>query len=127
MLEYWTKLRRISWHYDRWSTTATVGTVSGLTGLAAWSMLPRGTAPDGPAAVVAAGVGAYVVVRLGFATGVSKHLKHEWLDRFEGDVDDAQTWLLGTLGGAATLVVLRGAGQRLGRAGRTEPSLGERV
>jgi hypothetical protein len=106
VLDLW-KLPHLSWGYERRTTTATVAGVSVLCGLAARAMLPV----DGPAPrvvpVLAAGAGAYVVLRAGHASGLSKRLKHEWLDRFGGDVDDAQTWLLGTLGGLATLVALR--------------------
>ena len=107
MLEDLKKLPRLSWGYERRSTTAAVATVAVLTGLAARALVPSSTVPAGPGPVIAAGLGAYVVLRLGAASGLSKRLKHEVLDRFGGDVDDAQTWLLGTLGGVGTLVGLR--------------------
>jgi hypothetical protein len=109
VLEDLKKLSGLSWRYQRWSTTATVATVSVLSGLAARALMPRSTPPAGPFSVLAASAGAYVVLRLGSASGWSKRLKHEWLDRFGGDVDDAQTWLLGTLAGVGTLVLLRAA------------------
>lgn len=115
MLEDLRKLRTLSWRYERWSTTTTVAAVSVLSGLAARALLPQTAPPSGPGSVLAASVGAYVMLRLGSASGWSKRLKHEWLDRLGGDVDDAQTWLLGTLAGAATLVLLRAAGRQVQR------------
>lgn len=112
MLEDVKKLRHLSWRYQRWSTTVAVAAVSVLCGLAARAMLPRSTPPTGAGSVLVASAGGYLVLRLGAASGWSKRLKHEWLDRFGGDVDDAQTWLLGTLGGLGTLLLLRVARER---------------
>lgn len=123
MLEDLKKLRTLSWRYERWSTTATVAAVSVLTGLAARALLPASTPSGGAGSLLAASAGAYVVLRLGAASGWSKRIKHDWLDRFGGDVDDAQTWLLGTFGGVVTLVILGGARRRLQRPGAfTRPS-----
>jgi hypothetical protein len=121
VLEDLKKLPHLSWRYERWSTTATVATVAVLSGLAARALVPRTEPPAGPGSVLAASTGAYVVLRLGSASGWSKRLKHEWLDRFGGDVDDAQTWLLGTLAGVGTLVLLRAA--REGAASLLAPLL----
>jgi hypothetical protein len=108
------KLSRVSWRYQRHSTTAAVATVAVISSLAARAMLPR-TPPAGAGSLLAATVGAYAVIRLGSASGLSKRFKHHWMDRFGGDVDDAQTWLLGTLGGIGTLVVLRAVRETVGR------------
>lgn len=124
MLEKLRKLRQVSWGYPRGSTTATVAVVSLLTGVAARALLPRSFPHPGPGSVLVAGAGSYVVLRLGAASGVSKRIKHEWLDRFGGDVDDAQTWILGTLGGLGTLVALNQVGRLVGyRATSDRPAV----
>jgi hypothetical protein len=56
--------------------------------------------------VLVASIGAYIALRLGSYTGMSKRFKHTYLDWFSGDVDDAQTWMLAAIGGGSVLVVL---------------------
>jgi hypothetical protein len=68
--------------------------------------------------VVLGGTGAYVAVRLGAHTGWSKRFKHEVLDWFGGDVDDAQTWMLATFASGTVLVLARLV---LRNGGRTAP------
>jgi hypothetical protein len=57
--------------------------------------------------VLPASGGTYIILRWAKYRGYSKTFKHTILDRFGGDVDDAQTWMLGTLGGGGVLLLGR--------------------
>ena len=107
-------LRRVDWSYARPRSTAAVHAVCLTSTLLARRALPPRWRPEGLAPVLAASGSAYVVVRTGSYKGWSKRFKHSVLDWFEGDVDDAQTWLLA---GSASAAVLAGVSwlRRVGR------------
>jgi hypothetical protein len=121
VLERFKKLLKMPWFYQRRVTTAAVASVAVLSASAARAMLPRSSRPSGLLAWLAAIGGAYLALRLGSYTGMSKRFKHTYLDWFGGDVDDAQTWILGTLGGGSVLLFL----QMLGRAFNLEQGQAE--
>ncbi|MEY2521481.1 MAG: hypothetical protein QOJ66_46 [Ilumatobacteraceae bacterium] len=100
-------LSEITWSYPRPITTVAVQSVAVTTTLAARAMLPRSWRPSGALPIIVASAGAYVALRVGSHTGRSKQFKHAVLDGLGGDVDDAQTWILGALGGGGVLVALR--------------------
>lgn len=115
-------LRDVKWLYPRPVTTAAVQAVAISTTVLARALLPEAWRPPGVLWVPVASNGAYVALRLGAHTGWSKRFKHSVLDWFGGDVDDAQTWLLGALSGGGILVlaqlVRRGLAGRSAVAGR---------
>ena len=100
-------LADVRWLYPRATTTLAVQSVASITTLMAWSLLPHRLRPSDRLSLLAASAGSYAVLRLGAHTGWSKRFKHEALDRLGGDVDDAQTWLLGAIGGGASLVLIQ--------------------
>jgi hypothetical protein len=100
------KLRNIHLLYPRRVTTGAVATVAVLSTLWVRALLPRAARPTGWPPVLVASIGAYLALRVGSYTGLSKHFKHTYLDWFSGDVDDAQTWMLAAVGGGSVLVVL---------------------
>ena len=100
------KLKDMPLRYPRRVTTGAVATVAVLSTLWVRALLPRAARPSGWLPVLVASIGAYVSLRLGDYTGVSKRFKHTYLDWFSGDVDDAQTWMLAAIGGGSVLVVL---------------------
>lgn len=106
-----TLLTGVGWTYPRRVTTVAVLGAAVLSSLLAWTMLPPSWRPAGLQWVLLAGLCAYVVLRIGAYSGWSKRFKHTVLDRLGGDVDDAQTWLLGGLTGAVVLVLV-GLAQR---------------
>jgi len=97
----------VKWLYPRLVTTLAVQAVGVIATLLARALLPESWRPPGLIWVVVASVSAYVVLRLGAYTGWSKRFKHTILDWFGGDVDDAQTWMLGILSGGAVLVLVQ--------------------
>jgi hypothetical protein len=97
----------MTWTYPRVVSTATVQAVAVVTTLLARRLLPRSWRPAGAVPVVIGSAGAYVTLRLGAHTGWSKRFKHTVLDAFGGDVDDAQTWMLGTFAGGGLLVLVQ--------------------
>lgn len=105
MREQLDRLRRGRWYYRRPVTTAAVGAVAVMGTLLARAVLPPSAQPSGPGWVVVGSAGAYVTLRLGSVSGLSKKFKHTYLDWLGGDVDDAQTWMLSALGGGGTLVL----------------------
>jgi hypothetical protein len=104
VLDHLRRLPRGRWYYRRPATTAAVATVAVTSTLVGRALLPRCWRPSGIFPLAVASAGAYVAVRLGSVSGVSKYFKHTYLDWFGGDVDDAQTWMLGMLGGGSVLV-----------------------
>jgi hypothetical protein len=96
-------LRR--WRYPRRVTTLAVLVVGLLGSSLAHALLPEGWRPSAAWLPLAA-VGAYCVLRLDAYLGLGKRFKHSVMDRFGGDVDDAQTWAVATLAGGAVLVVV---------------------
>lgn len=106
-------LSEITWSYPRPITTVAVQSVAVTTTLAARAMLPRSWRPSGALPIVVASAGAYVVLRVGSHTGRTKQFKHTVLDGLGGDVDDAQTWMLGVLAGGCVLVAARLLGRAL--------------
>jgi hypothetical protein len=104
VLELLGKLRRTKiYYYPRPVTTGAVATVAVLTTLIARGLLPRSARPPGALWVVAASFFAYGILRLDNHMHYSKRFKHTYMDRFGGDVDDAQTWILAGLSGGAAL------------------------
>jgi hypothetical protein len=103
------KLRRMMsempWHYDRTVSTVAVQAVAVITALLARALLPARWRPTRLWWVAPASAGAYVTIRAGAHTGWSKRFKHRVLDWLGGDVDDAQTWMLGMLSSGGILVV----------------------
>jgi glycosyltransferase involved in cell wall biosynthesis len=100
------RLRHVRWRYERPLTTAAVLVVGLLGSLLAYALLPDAWRPDSPAWALPAAAGAYVVLRLDAYKGWGKRFKHELMDRFGGDVDDAQTWVVAALAGGGVLVVV---------------------
>ena len=96
----------MGWGYGRPLSTVAVLVVALLGSVLAWGLLPEQWRPGGAPWVLLATAVAYAVLRVAAYTGWSKRFKHEVLDRFGGDVDDAQTWLLAGLSGAAALAVV---------------------
>lgn len=109
-------LAEVEWLYPRPVTTAAVQAVAVGTTLLARAVLPTSRRPSNVLWVPVASGGAYIALRLGDHTGWSKRFKHTVLDWFGGDVDDAQTWMLGTLSGGGVLVLAQLT--RRGLAGR---------
>lgn len=112
-------LADVKWLYPRPATTAAVQAVAVGTTLLARALLPATWRPSGALWVPVASSGAYLALRLGAHTGWSKRFKHTVLDWFGGDVDDAQTWMLGTLSGGGILVLAQLT--RRGLASRSGP------
>lgn len=110
------ELKNMPLRYPRGVTTGAVATVAVLCTLLVRALLPRTARPSGWLPVLVASFGAYMALRLGSYTGISKRFKHSYLDWFSGDVDDAQTWMLAAIGGGSVLVVL-GQLRRLGAPG----------
>jgi hypothetical protein len=75
-----------------------------LTTLIARGLFPRSARP-GALWVAAASFFAYGVLRLDNHMQYSKRFKHAYIDRFGGDVDDAQTWILAGLSGGGALAI----------------------
>lgn len=100
------KLTDMPIRYPRGVTTGAVAAVAVICTLLVRALLPRAARPSGWLPVLVASVGAYMALRLGSYTGMSKRFKHTYLDWFSGDVDDAQTWMLAAIGGGSVLVVL---------------------
>jgi hypothetical protein len=111
------KLIDMPLRYPRGVTTGAVATVAVLCTLLARALLPRAARPSGWLPVLVASIGAYIALRLGSYTGISKRFKHTYLDWFSGDVDDAQTWMLAAIGGGSVLVVLGQLRRVLGARG----------
>jgi hypothetical protein len=101
-------ISRVEWLYPRPLTTAAVGAVAVVTTFVGRALLPPTSRPSATWVLPASGA-TYAIIRVAKHSGYSKAFKHSILDRFGGDVDDAQTWLLGTLGGGASLYVLHAA------------------
>lgn len=107
-------LKDLTWVYPRPATTVAVAGVSVATTVLARRVLPASARPESRISILPASLLAYLVLHIGSHTGRTKQFKHEVLDRFGGDVDDAQTWLLGAVSGGAALFVMRWL-QRPGR------------
>jgi hypothetical protein len=106
VLELLGKLRRTKiYYYPRPATTGAVATVAVLTTLIARGLLPRSARPPGVLWLAAASFFAYGVLRLDNHMHYSKRFKHTYIDRFGGDVDDAQTWILAGLSGGGALAL----------------------
>lgn len=95
----------VKWSYPRAITTLAVQAVAATCALVARSLLPPTWRPGRLYWVAVASPGTYAVLRLGAHTGWSKRFKHTVLDWFDGDVDDAQTWMLGVLSSAGILLL----------------------
>jgi hypothetical protein len=100
------KLRSMPLFYPRRVTTGAVATTAVLSTLVARALLPQSARPAGWLPILIASGGAYLALRVGSYSGLSKQFKHRYLDWFAGEVDDAQTWMVAALGGAGTLVAL---------------------
>lgn len=92
--------------YPRRVTTGAVAATAVLCTLFARTLLPRSMRPSGRLPVVIASGGAYLALRTGSRSGLSKRFKHAYLDPLGGEIDDAQTWLVAALGGTGTLIAL---------------------
>lgn len=101
------KLVDVKWSYPRPVTTLAVAAVAASCTVVARSLLPRTWRPERLSWVALASPGTYLVLRLGAHTGWSKRFKHTVLDWFGGDVDDAQTWMLGILSSGGILAVVQ--------------------
>jgi hypothetical protein len=125
VLELLGKLRRTKiYYYPRPATTGAVASVAVLTTLIARGLLPRSARP-GALWVAAASFFAYGVLRLDNHMHYSKRFKHAYIDRFGGDVDDAQTWILAGLSGGAALAVAQML-RRLFQVSRSTEKLDDR-
>lgn len=100
------RLRSVRWWYPRPLTTLAVAVVALVTALLARAALPDGWRPASPLWVLPAAAAGYVALVVGSHKGWTKRFKHGVLDPIGGNVDDATPWLLGTLTGAAFLVVV---------------------
>ncbi len=95
-----------AWLYPRPLTTIAVQCVAVITTYIGRALLPLKFRPSARWVLPASG-GTYLILRWAKYRGYSKSFKHTVLDRFGGDVDDAQTWMLGTLGGGAALLLVQ--------------------
>lgn len=95
----------VRWTWPRTTTTVAVLVLSLVSALVAWRLLPASVRPA-PAWTLAAGLSAYAVLRLDAYAQLGKRVKHAWVDRLGGDVDDAQTWALAVGAAAVVLVVV---------------------
>ena len=109
-------LRRPPWAYPRPRTTVAVGGVAVTTTLVGRALLPPARRPDGLVPAVVASAASYLVLRTGVRSGVTKAFKHTVMDRIGGDVDDAHTWILGTIAGGASLLALDAVTRRTRRS-----------
>jgi hypothetical protein len=112
-------LSDVKWRYPRPVTTFAVQVLCVIATFVARAMLPRSSRPSRLVDVALASAGAYATVRLGSHSGWSKRFKHRVLDWFGGDVDDAQTWILGVAGGGGCLVVIRVVRDGIARLSRS--------
>ena len=108
------RLLRFRWRYDRRVTTAAVLAVGLISSVVARALLPASWRPASLAWLLPAALVAYAVMRVDAKVYWSKRFKHAVIDRLGGDVDDAQTWVVAGLAGAAFLVVVAGAQRLLG-------------
>jgi hypothetical protein len=97
---------RFRWRYERGVTTAAVLGVGLLSSLVARALLPASWRPASLAWLVPAALVSYAVMRVDAKVYWSKRFKHAVIDRLGGDVDDAQTWVVAGLAGAAFLVAV---------------------